>query len=245
MSITFNDEQFLKLSKGLDAMRMGLDLIATITAEQPTDSVIVKASPVQDDTSVNQASDNSVHHVVPSVGSRPIPWGQQCKELHPDFIEGLLWIESKIALTPEVLIPCMKFESNINPKARNPQSSASGLIQFMSGTAKNLGTTIENIRGMDAMGQLSYVYKYFANQREDWSGMTVADVYMAILWPMAIGKPDDYVLWSSSNGAYTVNRGLDWNKDGKITKAEATKRIYELEKQGYQDGNVLYLHIDA
>lgn len=172
---------------------------------------------------------------------RAIPWGLQCMELHPDFIEGLLWIESQIALAPEVLVPCMKFESNLNPRARNPQSSASGLIQFMTGTAVNLGTDIGSIRQMDAMQQLGYVYKYFQKQRDNWHGADVADVYMAILWPKAVGKPDDYVLWSGATEAYRVNRGLDWDKSGQITKGEAAKRVRELQKEGFADGNVAYV----
>lgn len=172
---------------------------------------------------------------------RAIPWGLQCMELHPDFIEGLLWIESQIALAPEVLVPCMKFESNLNPRARNPQSSASGLIQFMTGTAVNLGTDIGSIRQMDAMQQLGYVYKYFQKQRDNWHGADVADVYMAILWPKAVGKPDDYVLWSGATEAYRVNRGLDWDKSGQITKGEAAKRVRELQKEGFAEGNVAYV----
>lgn len=237
MSKTFSDAQFAKLTQGIEFMQQGLTLMSQLTLEPSPDEHLYP--PI-----VNEAQDDSVNQASPGAPGRAIPWGSQANALHPDFIEGLLWIESKIALKPEVLLPCMKFESNLNPKARNPQSTASGLIQFMAGTAKNLGTTIEKIRTMDAMGQLSYVYKYFADQREDWTGMSVADVYMAILWPMGVGKPKDYVLWAAGNGAYTVNRGLDWNKDGKVTKEEATKRIYELEKEGYQDGNVLYLHLD-
>lgn len=172
---------------------------------------------------------------------RAIPWGIQCKELHPDFIEGLLWIESQIALAPEVLVPCMKFESNLNPRARNPQSSASGLIQFMTGTAVNLGTDIGSIRSMDAMQQLGYVYKYFQKQRDNWHGADVADVYMAILWPKAVGKPDDYVLWSGATEAYRVNRGLDWDKSGSVTKGEAAKRVRELQKEGFASPNVAYI----
>lgn len=243
MSITFSQDQFAKLTQGLDVMRQGLDLISTVTLGPDALNQVDHAGVAG--AGQSPAIDRDFEETMtasPGVPGRPIPWGQQCLALHPDFIDGLLWIESKIALKPEILVPCMKFESNINPKTRNPKSTASGLIQFMAGTAKNLGTTIEKIRAMDAMAQLSYVYKYFADQREDWTGMNVDDVYMAILWPLAVGKSSDYVLWDSKDGAYVVNKGLDWNKDGKITKAEACKRVRELQKEGYEDGNVLYQH---
>lgn len=170
---------------------------------------------------------------------RFIPWGKQCLALHPQFIDGLFWIESEIGLKPEELVPCMKFESNIDPKARNPQSSASGLIQFMSATAVSLGTTIEAIRAMDAMQQLGMVYRYFKNQRSNWRGMTADDVYMAILWPKAVGKPMDYYVFSRGTSAYGVNKGLDKDHDGIVTKAEACAKVLALQKEGLKEENVL------
>jgi hypothetical protein len=48
---------------------------------------------------------------------------------------------------------------------------------------------------------------------------------MAILWPAAVGKSNDYVLFSSPSKAYEQNKGLDLNKDGNITKAEAAAKV--------------------
>lgn len=239
MSKTFSDEQFEVLSSGLAIMRAGLDKISGITfdpepAPQPNRDEEQAAWGTATDTELGNMA-------VGGESKRPIPWGKQCAALHPDFLDGLLWIEEKIELRPEILIPCMKFESNINPKARNPKSTASGLIQFMGFTAKNLGTTIEKIRSLDAMGQLTYVYKYFANMRDDWSSMTTADVYMAILWPKAMGKPDDYKVWAAGTDEYKVNAGLDINRDGMVTKREAASKVLKLEAEGYEPENVLYI----
>lgn len=177
---------------------------------------------------------------------RPLPWGKQASDSYGmEFIEGLLWIESQIGLKPELLLPCMKFESNISHTARNPLSSASGLIQFMSFTAINLGTTIEKIRTMDVMTQLSFVYKYFKDfddrgfEMEKWD---IADTYMAILWPAGIGKPLDHSIFVRGAGrTYDPNRGLDANKDGRVTKREAANKIIRLEAQGYLAANVLVI----
>jgi hypothetical protein len=54
---------------------------------------------------------------------------------------------------------------------------------------------------------------------------TLEDLYMQILWPRAVGKPLDYVLFSSPSTAYKQNKGLDANKDGNITKDEAAAKV--------------------
>jgi hypothetical protein len=42
---------------------------------------------------------------------------------------------------PQWLIDLVRFESNFNPKAKNPYSSARGLIQFIDSTARHMGYT--------------------------------------------------------------------------------------------------------
>lgn len=166
-----------------------------------------------------------------------IPWGKQADAVHAEFIDGLLWIFDEIKLSPELLVPCMKFESNLDPKARNPASSASGLIQFMSATATALGTTIEKIRAMGPMEQLGFVHKYFKNIKKDWSGASLCDVYLAILYPKAIGLSPDAQVFVKGSSTYTVNAGLDTNKDGYVTKREICARLEKLSLEGLEDGN--------
>ncbi len=52
---------------------------------------------------------------------------------------------------------------------------------------------------------------------------------MAILWPAAIGKPDDYVLFAKHDPQhpkrYIQNAGLDFKHDGVITKKEAAAMV--------------------
>jgi hypothetical protein len=50
------------------------------------------------------------------------------------------------------------------------------------------------------------------------------DLYMAIHYPAAVGKDDTYVLYQEGTKAYTGNAGLDTNKDGAVTRAEAVAR---------------------
>lgn len=90
-------------------------------------------------------------------------------------------------------------------------------------TAVALGTTIEQLATMTAEDQLDYVEKYFQPRAHKLDNL--GDVYMAILWPKAIGKADDFVLFEQPDVTYTQNAGLDANKDGKITRLEACAKV--------------------
>ncbi len=48
---------------------------------------------------------------------------------------------SKYGLDPAILASLIQHESSFNPNAKNPKSSAAGLTQLLSGTAKDLGVT--------------------------------------------------------------------------------------------------------
>lgn len=102
-----------------------------------------------------------------------------------------------------------------------------GLIQFMPSTAKALGTTTDKLAKMSQIEQLNYVYKYFLPYKGKLRNL--GDVYMAILWPKAVGYPDTYVLWNKNKmpTTYRQNSGLDVNKDGTITRAECLVKIRE------------------
>jgi hypothetical protein len=46
------------------------------------------------------------------------------------------------------------------------------------------------------------------------------DFYLAVLYPVLIGKSDSAVMAVKGTKVYTQNSGLDRNKDGKITKGD-------------------------
>jgi hypothetical protein len=58
---------------------------------------------------------------------------------------------------------------------------------------------------------------------------------MAILWPRAIGKPNDYVLFASPTKQYKQNSGLDQDRDGKVTKYEAAAAVRAKLTKGRTD----------
>jgi hypothetical protein len=129
---------------------------------------------------------------------------------------------------------CIAFESaeSFRPDIRNAAGSgATGLIQFMPTTAKGLGTTTAALAAMTAVKQLDYVETYFWPYRGRLK--TLSDVYMAILWPKGIGKPENYVLWDMASPiTYRQNAGLDANKDSGITKAEAAAKVQAMLDKG-------------
>lgn len=162
-----------------------------------------------------------------------IAWGAK---VSPEFRRKVVRIATDVCIDPSWLMACMQFESRLNPAARNPGSSATGLIQFMDATARSLGTTTGALADMSAEEQLDYVARYF----KPYTGRIscVSDCYMAILWPSAIGADPTAVIFNPGSKAYLANRGLDIDHDGAVTKLEACARVIQLLADGMQPGNV-------
>lgn len=157
-----------------------------------------------------------------------IAWG---KKVSATFKARIKWIAEALEMPKEGvnwLMACMAWESaeTFSSDIKNAAGSgATGLIQFMPTTALSLGTTTAKLALLTPEDQLNYVYKYFAPRKGKLN--TLSDVYMAILWPAAIGKAENSILWSKEKRptTYRQNSGLDINKDGLITKAEAAKKV--------------------
>lgn len=149
------------------------------------------------------------------------------------FKDKVIDITARLRVSPDYLMACMAFETGetFDPAIKNAAGSgAVGLIQFMPNTARALGTTVEALAGMTALEQLDYVEKYFKPYRGKLN--TLEDVYMAILYPAAIGKPASHVLFKSGSIAYEQNKGLDENRDGNITLAEISGKVRAKYEKG-------------
>lgn len=156
-----------------------------------------------------------------------LAWGRKVSQT---FRDRVFWIGDELALDPDFLMACMAWESaeTFRPDIKNAAGSgATGLIQFMPSTARALGTTTAKLAAMTAEDQLNYVYKYFAPYKGRLH--TLSDTYMAILWPRGIGKPESFVLWDRQTMPTTFrqNSGLDIDKNGYITKAEAAAKVQQ------------------
>ena len=138
-----------------------------------------------------------------------------------DFMTEVGKVASNLGIDASNLIAIMKSESSLNPQAVNPVTGASGLIQFMPNTAKSLGTTVEEIRKMTAVQQLPYVEKYFKSVRVQ-PGSSAGRLYAYVFLP---GRANREVLTQAGENYYESNKGLDVDRDGKITIADLDARL--------------------
>lgn len=142
-----------------------------------------------------------------------------------EFRKKVVEIAKNLKIDPNFLMAIMSFETGatFSPKAKNAQSGATGLIQFMKKTAEGLGTTIVKLAKMSAEDQLDFVEAHFKPFKGKLK--TIEDAYMAVLYPKAVGKGSDFVLFKKGTVNYKQNSGLDLNGDGEITVAEAAHKV--------------------
>jgi hypothetical protein len=159
--------------------------------------------------------------------------GKQTTGIDPAFQAKAQQVANNLGVSLDDLIGIMNHESGLNPGAVNPYTNATGLIQFMPNTARNMGTSVEALKNMSAIDQLDYVerfYKPIAGKAKD-----IGDLYMFTFLPAAIGKPDNFVIGASGstnkifginqNALYKQNKTFDADKKGYYTVGDVKKRI--------------------
>lgn len=144
-----------------------------------------------------------------------LPFINKVKDNVSQFGNKVIDIANELGWNAKWLMVVMNNESNLDHKAKNPTSSATGLIQFMDKTAKSLGTTTDKLKKMTNVEQLDYVKKYLMPYKDKVS--SVADAYLSVFYPLALFKPDS---WEFPEWAVKANKIFDISKDGKLTKAE-------------------------
>ena len=149
------------------------------------------------------------------------------KNLGKEFLKEVKKAAKEINCNYKDLLALLNSESSLNPKAINNRTKAAGLLQFMPSTAKDLGTSTEEILNMSATEQLVYVVKYFKIHKKiagfkPNARLDAADLYALTFLP---GRAKREILTDSSEKYYKHNKGLDLDRDGKITKTELAARI--------------------
>ena len=142
-----------------------------------------------------------------------------CKALgiNPDFLMMVMYIETAHTFSPSIV---------------NPITGATGLIQFMPSTAAGLGTSTAALKQMSNVDQLDYVFKHLRTYVGRMNSLV--DVYFAVFFPIAIGKPLTWVLETSSFSASkiaTQNPIWNTNKDQQITVSEVVNYLETLKKK--------------
>ncbi len=144
------------------------------------------------------------------------------------FEEEVRRISSRLNIPPEWLMAVIYFESKFNPSVKNYRGSgAVGLIQFMLPSIKDMnqkyGTKwyLNDIQKMSATQQLTLVENYLEIVQERYGEFqSLTDLYLGILYPKAIMVDANDILFSSPSKHYRQNIGLDFNKDGHISKGD-------------------------
>ena len=187
------------------------------------------------------------------MGDKVEPKSEMTYDLPPEvagdekFMSGIADLSEKYNIPQNDILAMMDFETGgtFDPAQKNlgpdgtPEtgSGATGLIQFTPKTAEGLGTSTDDLSKMSRSEQLEYVDKHFETNlkgRLGDEGGDISDLYMSVLFPVAVGKPDDFVLFGKgamegyTGTAYEQNIGLDANKDGSITKVEAAAKVIKL-----------------
>ncbi len=158
---------------------------------------------------------------------------------YPGFLPELQQVAARLGMRPEWLLNVMACESSFVASARNPLpgQTASGLLQFIRQTARSLGTSAAAVRRMTPVEQLRFVEKYFTPFKGHLNSL--ADVYLAVFRGFIMsGGPDTAIAplnaSSKERQAYSLNKGLDLNRDHRITKNELAQIAFGVGR--FSDG---------
>ncbi len=165
---------------------------------------------------------NEYSSKVPTFRLEPNP-SSVLRELGQEFVDKLWVMCRDNKWNADAIVSVMQHESGLNPAAKNPAKgqSASGLLQIIESTAKELGTSTADILNMSAVQQLEVVEKYYKLYFSRLSVPKTRVGYYTLNWGIGIVDKLDYVLASKSDPKtsklYDLNSALDSNHDGRIT----------------------------
>lgn len=151
-------------------------------------------------------------------------------------------VAKELGTTPNDLMAVMGVETGgtFDPaqKAKGTQSKAVGLIQFTNTAITDMNKrraqeglaplTKDQLTKMSFSEQMDHVKDYLQdtlNARGFKGPVGRDDLYTAVVAPAALNKSDNSSVYSRGSKAYSANKSLDTNRDGKITRAEITARV--------------------
>lgn len=144
------------------------------------------------------------------------------------FVDTVKFYAKKLGVPYTWLLAITSHESENTATAKNPYSSATGILQFTKSTAKLLGTSISAIKKMSRIQQVRYVYKYFMIGKEKYGNYnSLTQMYIFALLPNQTpyhNKPY-HVLMKKGDSYYAGNSGLDTDNNGSVQVFEITNRI--------------------
>ena len=143
------------------------------------------------------------------------------------FVDKVIEISQCLYINPHWLMVVMELETagTFDPAITNVLGYT-GLIQFGDAAAADLSITTSQLRTMNALNQLDYVYRYLKPYTRKMQKLS--DVYLAVFFPRAIGKHDGWVLQTARLNPQRIakwNPGFDVNKDKVIQIWEIKQKV--------------------
>jgi len=167
-------------------------------------------------------------------------------KLDDNFFVKLNAMSQRLGIDPKDMLAIMQLESNLDPGAigTNPKTGkqwpARGLTQIEAFNAASVGwqgdkaSFLREFPRLPASEQLPYIERYFKNLQQKYGPIhSLTQLYIANFWPAALttdgvkrGDPSAVIVDSAKNPVeYDANKGLDLDKDGKITYGDLTKML--------------------
>ena len=151
-------------------------------------------------------------------------------------------VAKALGTTPNDLMSVMAVETGgtFDPaeKAKGSKSSAVGLIQFTGTAVTDMNKrraaeglppiSKDQLSKMSFTEQMDHVQDYLQDtlkERNFKGEVGRDDLYAAILAPSSLNKSNTAAVYSRGSKAYSANKSLDTNRDGKITRNEMTARV--------------------
>lgn len=152
------------------------------------------------------------------------------------FVDKVVEISHDLLIPPDWLMLVMDLETagTFDPAITN-SLGYTGLIQFGSARAKDVGTSRNALRQMDGCTQLEYVYDAllpFIGRMKH-----LHEVYLAVFFPAAIGKPLDWVLHAKELPAERIGKWnplFDIDGDGRIAVWEIKEKLHKRMPDKYK-----------
>lgn len=142
-----------------------------------------------------------------STSNKPISEKGQELLNNPVFKEKLKEISQAINIDEQYIIKLMNHESGLNPTITNSIGCV-GLIQFCpdSGNSKTINGVKYDLGQLknDLTLQMDAIKEFWLSGYKSGKIKTPEDLYTYNLFPVAAGKPDDFVLQTNSTSAQTI-----------------------------------------
>lgn len=141
------------------------------------------------------------------------------------FIQKIQQVATNLSIDPNELTIFMHFESGLSASIKN-KFGYTGLIQFGTSAAQDVGTTTAQLASMSRVIQMDYVQKYFQLQFQRYGQpSTFVDLYLLINYPAGVAVTNVCTPLPYTPTALANNSILQ-NSSGYITKASIYNCFY-------------------